>query len=70
MVKDSFGVPVSAWLACCCDELWVMDLRYTQEESVKNFIVNHGIDVVIVFYNPEVLSSELFYIFSEASMGK
>lgn len=70
LVKDSFGVPVAAWLACCCDELWVMDLRYAQAESVKEFIVNHEIDAVIVLYNPEVLSSELFYNFSEVSMGK
>lgn len=70
LVKDSFGVPVAAWLSCVADEFWEMDLRYAQEESVEEFVDSHQIDTVIVLYNPEVIGSELFYNFSLPSEGK
>lgn len=63
IIKDSFGVPVSAWMACCFDELWIMDLRYAQNETVKDFIDNHEIDNVIILYNPEVMRSSTMYEF-------
>ena len=69
LIKDSFGVPVAAWLALVCGELWVVDVRYAQEQSVCSMVDSNGIDSVVMIYNPGMLGSDMFR-FREVSAGK
>ena len=69
LIKDSFAVPVAAWLSCIVDELWIVDLRYEQTASVKQYIQDYEIDTVIVLYNPDALNSEVFFNYNEVSKG-
>lgn len=69
-IKDSFGIPVSSWLACVADELWVIDLRFKQNESMYDFVLNHDIDTVIVMYNSEAFGAvDTMYSFDTVSNG-
>ena len=69
-IKDSFGVPVAAWLSCISDNTWVIDLRYAQEESMVDFVKDKKIDTVIILYNVQAFESEEFFVFDEVSTGK
>ena len=70
LLKDSFGVPVSAWLSCVADELWIMDLRYEQEKSVNDFILDHEIDTVVILYNSQVFGwADAMFTFDRPSKG-
>ncbi len=71
LIKDSFGIPVSGWLSCCADELWIADLRYKQETSMYDFVKEHDIDVVIILYNSSGKDTlECQYTFDTVSPGK
>lgn len=70
LLKDSFGIPVSAWISCWADELHILDLRYEQDCSVEDFINEKNIDTVIILYNPEVLESKILYNFTDTSIGR
>ncbi len=63
LIKDSFAVPVAAWLACCSDELTVLDLRYDQEKTVCQYIEENDIDTVIVLYNPGLFATSRVFEF-------
>ena len=67
LIKDSFGVPVAAWLSCMYKNMWEMDLRYSQNESVYDFIEHNDIDVVVILYNPEAIGNSVFYKFDAVS---
>lgn len=70
VIKDSFAIPVSAWMACVSDELWIVDLRYKQEESMYDFVKKNNIDTVIVMYNPEMFGSvDTAFCFEKISIG-
>lgn len=68
-IKDSFGVPVAAWMSLLSKELWVVDVRYAQEKSVCQMVEDYGISDIIMMYNPGMLGSEMFR-FREVSNGK
>lgn len=69
-IKDSFGVPVAAWLGCMYENMWEMDLRYQQNESVFDFIKQKNINDVIILYNPEAIGNLAFYTFDKNSFGE
>ena len=69
LIKDSFGVPVAAWLSLMCEELWIVDVRYAQEKSVCSMVEENDVDAVIMLYNPCMLGSDMFR-FREVSKGK
>lgn len=69
LIKDSFGVPVAAWLSLLCEELWVVDVRYAQEKSICQMVDEYGINNIIMMYNPGMLGSDMFR-FREISNGK
>lgn len=69
-IKDSFGIPLAPWLACSCDELWMLDLRYKQEMSVMGYIEDKKINCVIILYNPGMLGTDFLFDFNNVSSGK
>ena len=60
VVKDSFGLPVCAFMSTVCQELDIYDMRYSHESSLNQFIQNENFDLVLFVYNPEALSSTFF----------
>ena len=60
VVKDSFGLPVSAFMSTTCNDLTIYDLRYSHDESLTQYVKDEGFDLVIFVYNPESLSSTMF----------
>lgn len=60
IVKDSFGLPVSAFMSTTCKNLTIYDPRCSHDESLTQFIQNGDFDLVIFVYNPESLSSKMF----------
>ena len=70
IIKDSFAIPVSAWMACASDKLWIVDLRYKQEESMYDLVKKKNIDTVIIMYNPEMFgSADTAFCFDGISKG-
>lgn len=50
IIKDSYGLPVSAFLSLNFKEVTMVDLRLAKEQSVKEFIRNGNYDLVIMNY--------------------
>jgi hypothetical protein len=67
ILKDSFALPVSAFLALNFHQVQIIDLRwYKRELSVANLIKNYRPDIVLCIYKPSSLfdrnmSSELVF---------
>lgn len=59
LVKDSFGVPVSAFLSLGCQRLDAIDTRYMKEKSVKDYQKLLDPDIIIYLYNPGYVSDTL-----------
>lgn len=70
LIKDSFGLPIAAWLSCICDELYEVDLRYKQELSVIDMLKKYDIDTFIILYNPGMLGTGFAFDFYKVSAGK
>ena len=60
IVKDSFGLPVSAFMSTTCKNLTIYDPRYSHEKSLTRYVKDEGFDLVVFIYNPESLSSTMF----------
>ena len=60
IVKDSFGLPVSAFMCTTCKNMVIYDLRYAHDKSLTHYIQDEGFDLVVIVYNPESLSSKMF----------
>ena len=60
IVKDSFGLPVSAFMSTTCNNLVLYDLRFAHDKPLAQFIQDEGFDLVVFVYNPESLSSTMF----------
>lgn len=58
VVKDSYAVPVSAFLAMQCSELDVLDLRYRGEDSVTDYIREKQPDYIIYLFGTGYLGDE------------
>lgn len=52
IVKDSYAIPVSAFLINECSELDMVDLRYVGEHSAKSYIASKKPDVIIYLFEP------------------
>ncbi|MBO4251835.1 MAG: hypothetical protein J5911_04140 [Clostridia bacterium] len=60
ILKDSFALPVSAFLSTCFAETRLLDLRYQHEKSVKEYILDYAPDAVLIIYNPGAYSDTFF----------
>ena len=60
IVKDSFGLPVSAFMCTTCKNLVIYDPRYSHDKSLLRYIEDEKFDLVLFVYNPEALNSNFF----------
>jgi len=61
LLKDSFGVPVGAFLSLIAKEVDMLDLRYYKDEPLKDYIEKTKPDIVVFCYNPTtILRSDAF----------
>lgn len=71
IVKDSFAIPVYAFLSTVFREIQVCDLRGRNGMSVVERIATTRPDIVCVMYNPRALTPKPFFEFGEVeSYGK
>lgn len=57
LIKDSFSRPVSAFLGTVYKEVHTIDMRYF-EGDVQEYIMDNNIDMVIMIYNPHMLTDD------------
>ena len=50
IIKDSYALPVAAFLSLSCKEVTMVDFRLSKEQSVKEFIHNNDYDLVLMLY--------------------
>lgn len=67
IVKDSFSLPIVAWMTTVFREVDVVDLRYYNPRSVCSFIEREQFDLVLVMYNPGALGAEKMWNFGSGS---
>jgi len=60
LIKDSYALPVGAFLSTCVSELEMVDLRDTPKADMKKIIEDKNYDVVLVMYNTEVFNDTMF----------
>ena len=62
VIKDSFALPVSAFLSTCFAETRLLDPRYFHED-IYEYINSYEPDMVLVLYNPGAYSIDPFFSF-------
>ena len=66
IIKDSFALPFTAFLANSCEEIHMLDLRYFTG-AVEDYINTYEPDMVLMLYNPSSFGSkQMFQILSES----
>ena len=60
IIKDSFGLPVSAFLSTCFEEEVILDPRYYNDRSICEYISDYKPDAVILIYNPGAYNDVFF----------
>lgn len=63
LVKDSFNLVVTPFLASGLKELHVIDLRYSPEKTLKDKIEEVNPDVVMFLYNPSAYRKDMEKMF-------
>lgn len=63
IIKDSFALPFTAFLATVTEEIHMIDLRYFTKESLCDYIRDYQPDMVMVMYNPSSLSAQSMFHF-------
>ena len=66
ILKDSFGLPVSAFLSTCFEEEIIIDPRYINDKTVYEYISDYKPDAVIMIYNPGAYNDTFFNFSGEA----
>lgn len=65
LIKDSFALPVQAFLSTCFTELDAIDLRLYDEMTVMDYVRESDPDLVMIMYHPYMLQEKHTYIFNE-----
>lgn len=63
IIKDSFTLPVQAYLTTCFFQIDVIDLRLYEEKSLYEYIEETKPDMVVIMYNPYMLCEENGFVF-------
>lgn len=61
--KDSFALPIVAWLTTVFERIDVVDLRFFKQMTLEEAANVFGSDVVAVMYNPAVAGMDAFWQF-------
>ncbi|MBP3283926.1 MAG: hypothetical protein J6M02_00305 [Clostridia bacterium] len=65
MIKDSFSLPVAAFLSTAVEELHMIDLRYPGAPNPYEYAKGHHFDLVMVLYNTHVFDISNFHFINE-----
>lgn len=60
LIKDSYALPVTAFLSTCISEIHMVDLRDTPTVNLEKYIENNTFDAVVMLYNTEVFNDTMF----------
>ena len=63
LIKDSFSLPFAAYLSTVVGEIHMIDLRYFKQQTVLDYIDDYQPDMVLILYNPSVLSDSQMFDF-------
>ena len=63
IIKDSFTLPVQAFLSCAIERVDVIDPRYMESYSIAERVELLQPDIVIMMMNPSVMSDSRYYNF-------
>ena len=69
VIKDSFALPVSAFLSTCFEETRLIDLRCMKDMSTYECIDNYNPDLVLILYNPGAYN-DVFFDFDGHSIAE
>ncbi|WP_294344575.1 hypothetical protein [uncultured Clostridium sp.] len=61
IIKDSFMMPVSAFLSTVCSEITLIDPRYYHEKDMYQYTRDYKPDIVIVSFSEANLTDEFFH---------
>ena len=64
IIKDSFALPVVAFLSTCIKQIDMVDLRDTPKTDLKKLINNNEYDLIIQMYNTEAFDDKMFSFFT------
>lgn len=60
VIKDSFSLPLVAFMSTCVSEIHMVDLRPSDAILPKDYIEKYDFDMVMVVYNTEVFGVPMF----------
>ena len=60
LIKDSYALPVAAFLSTCIKTVDMVDLRDTPKADLSIILNNNQYDLVITMYNTEVFDDNMF----------
>ena len=60
LIKDSYALPVAAFLSTCIKTVDMVDLRDTPKADLSIILKNNQYDLVITMYNTEVFDDNMF----------
>ncbi|MBR2742753.1 MAG: hypothetical protein IKD89_04100 [Clostridia bacterium] len=60
MVKDSFALPIAAYLSTCVSELWLLDPRDEGAPDPYDVVQTYDFDAVVMMYNTEAFNEKSF----------
>ncbi len=63
IIKDSFSLPVQAFLSTAVQEIDVVDPRYLKDYTIAEYVDISSPDMVIMMINPSVMNDESYYSF-------
>ncbi len=61
LIKDSYALPVAAFLSLTCKEVTMVDFRLSKDQSVKEFINNNDYDLILMLYGSGSICSEAMF---------
>ena len=60
LVKDSYALPVAAFLSTCVSEVHMVDLRDMTPVNLTKYVEEYDFDMAMVMYNTEVFNDTMF----------
>lgn len=70
IIKDSYTLPVQAFLSTMVQELDVLDPRYSAECSVAEYVRRTEPDLVVLMINPSVFGTSAYRKYGVEAMGE
>lgn len=61
LIKDSYALPVAAFLSSAIKELHMVDLRAVPTVDLKKYVEGNNFDVVVMLYNTECFNDTMFH---------